>query len=309
MRKLLLLSLCMFPIAAPPAVDEPVARIGDRTLQRDDYGQWLVDRYGVVYVREFVVERLLLERAEARGMTPSAEDVARRYAEEREHIIAKNYGGHEDRWLAHLDARGYSPEGWGARRSAELLLEMAQENMVRADRQPDEQVVEQRYRELYGEGGEQVALQALFFSAYRDVDPEDERPDLGALKLAALRRATEARERWAAGATLAELLPLSDPPGRESIVEGNIALYRRNMLGKQVEQAVASLDHPGDLSPPIEVFDGSWLLRLQTRTLVSLDDVRDDLVEQLRAEPLTSGEMANIQSEMLSQEGLEILLR
>jgi hypothetical protein len=170
MRSLLLLSVCLLSLASAPAGDPPVARLGDRTFEADDFSRWLLERYGVIYVKQFVVETLVLQQAEARGLTPSEAEVAQRYEDEYAHIVEKSHGGNEARWLGEIAARGYSPEGWRARRTAELTIEMAQEALVRVDREPTEELVAQRFRDLYGPDGEHVALQVLFFSAYRDVD-------------------------------------------------------------------------------------------------------------------------------------------
>jgi hypothetical protein len=308
-RSLLLLGTLLALPAALPGDEGPVARLGDKTFEREDFEDWIVERYGVVYLHQFLIESMVFEQAEERGLMPSADEVAARFEKEEARIVSVNFRGDRERWIADLDARGYSYEGWRQRRTSELRAEMAQAALVRARRAPDSDALEQRYRELYGDDGELVELQALYFSAYRGVGEDDDRPDLGALKQAARRRADEARDRWQAGADWDELLALSDPSGQEGVTEGRIEHYRKNMLGKAIQQAVTGLDRGGDITQPVDVFDGTWLLRLVERREVAFDDVRETLTEELLHQQETSGEMALIQSELLGQEGLEILLR
>jgi hypothetical protein len=308
MRSMLSSCLCLLLVSLLPGDDAPVARLGDRTFSRADFAEWLVQRVGVLHVQQYVLEQLALDLAVSRGLEPDDEQVARRYDEEHELVVARGYGGKEDVWQAHIEGQGYTLESWRERREAEIRHELSMEALVMADREPDDALVEQRYRDLYGPDGERVAVQALFFSAYRGVDPEAGRPDLGALKAKSRERAAEARDRWLDGVTLEELLPESDPVGQKGLADGRIALYRRNMVGKEVERAVASLDRPGDVSQPVDVFDGCWVLRLEERVPVPLDDVREDLREELRHDPVTSGELSMLQQSILDKEGLEIVL-
>jgi hypothetical protein len=304
MLPIALLLLALLPTSLVAQDDPVVARAGELSWTRSEYADWLVARHGATFIEDFVIEQLMLEEARARDLLPDDETVARAYDDELDRIIRITYRGKVDRYHADLTTRGYTPESWRTRRLVELRAEMAQANLARAARQPSDEQLAARFTQVYGPDGEHVRLEVVFFSAYRDLDPDDPRPDVAALKAEARRRAESARERWSAGASLEELLELGDAPKQGPATDGVIERYSRNLLGVEVEQAVNSLDRAGEIAPPVDVFDGSWLVRLAGREPVTLEEVREQLLEELWADPVDTGEMSAVRTRIL--EGLTV---
>jgi hypothetical protein len=303
----LLIALLSFP--ALPVDDTPVARATDLTLNKTELGEWLVKRYGVVYVQQFLAEQLLLREARSQGLFPSAAEVAAEWDTERTRVIEMIHHGREDRYESDLAGRGYSVETWAARRMHELTVDMCERRLAVAYRVVTEEALQSRFRDIYTEAGEHTVLEVLFFSAYGQVDMSDDRPDIGRLKSLALERARTAAAAWRAGATLDELRAESDTIHSEFVVDGRISAYRRSLLGAAVDKAVNSLDRPGEVSLPVEVFDGSYLVRLVERRDVSFESVREELTRMLVAEPATSGERTSARQTILDKREAEVLLR
>ena len=302
----LLLVLCLLVQSAPKT--DPVARVGDVSLSRAEFAEWLVSRHGVSALHDFVAEKVILIEADKRGMRPTEAELASAYAAEHERILKVAYGGDAERWASDQVTMGYTVESSKARRMSELSAELALEKMIRADRDLSEPALLERFRSQYGDPGERVSIEILRFNAYRDLVPGT-RPDLPALKQAARDRALKARAAWIAGAPLADMLAQSDPSGFDDVItKGVVAEYRPRILGKEIDAAVHSLDEPGDVSQPIDVFDGSWLVRLVSREPVTLDAVRESLLREMREMPVDTSEVSVLRNALLERYKPEMLL-
>lgn len=301
-----LLALCLLTQSAPRT--DPVAKIGDQAFSRADYAEYLVARSGVPLLYDFVCEQVILIEAGQRGLLPTDAEVAAAYDAEHAHLLEAAYGGESERWEQDQAQLGYSPETAKARRLAQLRAEVAMSKLILADRDVSEERVQQRFHELFGDPPERTAIEVLFFNAYKGLSGT-ERPDLQALKQAARERASTARTAWLGGAQLAELLPGADDPSHDEIVQGRVAELRPRTLGKAIDMAVAALDKPGDVSQPIDAFDGAWLVRLVSREPVTLEQVRATVVDAIRNAPIDSGEVSTLRSTLMEKYKPELLLR
>ena len=300
-----LLALCLLLQSAPKA--DPVAKVGDQAFSRADYAEYLVGRTGVPMLYDYVCEQVILIEAGRRGLAPSDAEVAAAFDAELAHIVEVAYGGDSQRWEEDQVKLGYSPETAKARRLAQLRGEVAMEKLIRADRDVSEARVAQCFHELFGDPPERTSIEVLFFSAYRGVSG-NERPDLAALKQAARERASAARTAWLGGAPLAELLSGSDDPAHDEIVKGVVAEFRPRTLGKPIDAAAASLDKPGDISLPLDAFDGAWLVRLVSREPVTLEQVRPEVLASIRDAPIDSSEVNTLRATLMERYKPELLL-
>ena len=306
MAPAVLLVLCLLIQSAPHA--DPVAKVGDQAFSRADYAEYLVVRAGVPMLSDYVGEQLVLIEAGKRGLLPTEAEVAAAYDAELAHIVEAAYGGQHERWVEDQAKLGYSPETARLRRLAQLRVEVAMSKIIRADRDVSEERVTQRFHELYGDPPERTSIEVLFFSAYRGLSGA-ERPDLAAIKQAARERASTARAAWLGGAQLAELLPGSDDPAHDEVVQGVVAEYRPRTLGKTIDAAVAALDQPGDISQPLDAFDGAWLVRLVSREPVALGQVHQEVEDEIRDAPIDSGEFSALRSGLMERYRPQLLLR
>src|SRR5262245_54908762 len=89
-------------IAALPGDDPVIARAGDRTFHRSEFGDWLVARYGSDYVDEFIGDELVLAEATRRGLQPTDEQVQAAWDEEFGSIIRNAYAGKQEDFESEL---------------------------------------------------------------------------------------------------------------------------------------------------------------------------------------------------------------
>jgi len=302
----LLLALCLLVQSVPKT--DPVARVGDVPLGRAEFAEWLVARHGVSALYEFVAEKVILIEADKRGLRPTEAEVESAYAAEHQRILALAYSGNAERWADDQVKMGFTVETSKARRMSEMSAELSLENMIRADRDLSEPALLERFNSQFGDPPERVSIEILRFNAYRDLVPGT-RPDLPALKQATRERALKARAAWVAGAPVADLLAQADEPGFDDvIVKGVVAEFRPRTLGKEIDEAVHSLDKPGDVSQPIDAFDGSWLVRLVSREPVTLEGVRETLVREMREMPVDAGEVNALRNALMERYQPEMLL-
>lgn len=304
---LLVLPILLLPTAAaqtPLADDAPVARIGDVTLTRGQFEDWLFEREGRTLVRDYAGDALVLDEARRRGLLPGEEQVAAAFDDEVRQIVDVMHEGDEEAWTGDLKKRGFTAESWRRERLPTLRVELATRNLVLADRQVTEAQLQQRFKEIYGGGGENRSLQVLFFSAWRDRQGV-ENPDLDKLRAAARARAEAARARLLAGEALETLVAESDRVASDFVLKGRVHSYRKNLLGQEVDRAVEQLDHAGDLSPPVDVWDGCYLVRLESLEMVTFESARADLESELRSAQPTSAEILAVRMPLMDRVQVE----
>jgi hypothetical protein len=268
-----------------------------------------VRRYGIDNLRDYVTGQLILVGAEEQGVLPTDEQVAAAYQEERNGIIRDFHRGDSERYDQSLRDRGYEPATWAEGRREQLRIDLARQSLALMRREITEEQLTKRFVHLYGEEGDHVTVEVLFFNMYADLPADGSTPDRDALKSDARALAGRARKAWAGGTALAELVALSDAVPSKFVDAGRIDPYRPNVLGPEVDRALLSMDDPGEISAEIEVYNGFYVVRLADRATVTLDEVRDALTAQLASEAVTSEELAIVDQGLLATHPVEIELR
>jgi len=304
---LLLLAPAQTPHPSGGQADQPVAIARDLVLTRGAFGDWLVDRIGIDHAQDFLVEALALREAERLGIAPDAAAVEAAWVAERDQTLAQHYHGEMEEYEAELRLRGFDPEAWIERHRREIAAELSLIAVARERRAVSEDELRQRYKDIYGELQERTTLEVLFISMYRGAEPGT--MDLARLREVALQRAEEAAEQMRAGRPISELLPLGDKVNSEFVHDGVISPYRTRLLGKEVEKAQELLDAPGDVSPPVSVFDGFYVLRLVERLPVTFEAVADELLAVAREATPTSNELLETRAALLEENEAEVVLR
>ena len=303
--------LLAFALACPLLVpgDEDatlVARKGPIELSRAAYADWMLDRMGILYVRDFVGDVLVLDEAARRGLAPSPERVREAFDVEEASVIEHSHRGSRERYVSELQLRGYEYASWRAKREHELQVELSMLDLCRADRVVDEAAIERRFLEDFGPDGEVVSLEVLFYNAFREAT-QGGAEEVARLKQEAHDRAVAGREALLAGRPFDEVRAEADVPGSPFVVDGVIANWKRSLLGREFDAPVASLDEPGQASQVIDAWDGSWVVRLRDRHPVRLADVRDEVEQRVRAAEVTGEELAGLRARLM--DGAEILLK
>ncbi len=294
----------------PMSGDEPVvAHAKGQDFTRAQYGEWLVQRVGVQYLTDYLFAELVVRMAAERGLAPTEAELEAAYEEEYQRTIDNGKSGDLNSYTADLALRGYSLETWKQKRFTELRSELSQFRLALADRQITDEWLASRYKDLFGALGERVNVEVYYFGAYRGLDPTNPNPDVTALKAAAHERAVAAIAQLKSGVDRATVMGTTDPVSSTFVTDGIITGYRRQMLGTEVERAVASLDEPGDTSLPVDVFDGTYVLRLVVREPVRMQDVRDELVAAIMSEAVSGSELAAVRASVFDEYAVEPILR
>lgn len=294
--------------------DDPVATTRDATFTRAEYGRWLIERYGHVYLDDFTTEQLVLIEAERRGLMPTEEEADAAWRREFDIVLEHHHKGDVQAWRDSVRNTGQDPETYADRRRSILRNELAHVALAKADRTFTDEDIARRYKDIYGDAGESVSFDVLFYSAYASVDPGGPRQDVQQLRQAAMARAREAAAALRDGALLADLVEDSDPlveTARESeLIQGQrVIQYRARLLGTEVDRAVKSLDDPGDVAGPIQVFDGAYVLQLVRRQSRTAEEARPEIEAILRDTPPTADELNTVRERLMAQEELVKTLR
>ena len=313
-RLLLVGLLALLPVALTPGDDDPVASTSQGPLTRADYGRWLVDRVGHLHLEDFVSEQVLVAEATARDLLPTPDEVEAAWQAELAQVLDRHYSSDAEAWADDLRAKGSDPEVYAERRRQVLNNELAHLNLVRAERTFTEEQLNKRYVDIYGSSGETISCDVLFFSAYAGVDPDGPRQDVQSLRQLAMGRARQAADALRAGASfdsrVADSDPLPSSLAESGTLSGNrIIQYRKNLLGDKVDTAVQSLDDPGDLAGPVQVWDGAYVLQLVERKARSFDEARLEMEAVLRATPPTAEELYEVRNRIVTQYETRLILR
>jgi hypothetical protein len=165
------------------------------------------------------------------------------------------------------------------------------DGIARATRAATDARIAAAFEADYGAGGTRVEVAHLLFMPHvmraerirGGADPKS--LDAEALKQEARALAEAARQRAMAGedfGALAAELSHDQVSKKES---GRIANYRPGLYGPAFTDAVAALE-PGGVSAVIETGAGFHVIRLVSRTVTRLQDVRPALIERImNAEP------------------------
>ena len=303
--------LLLASLLVAPGDDPVVARIGGHDLHASQFGDWMVQRHGHAHIDTWVLEQLILTEAERRGLAPDEETLDRALAAEVQELADRYYLGDIEAWRRSISRTGADVDAFLERREFELEVELCLDALALSEREITDEQLHKRYDSLYGSMQESASLEVLFFDLYANMDPNaEERPEMVELDREARERAEAARQALSDGVDFATVQHDSDPiTSSEFVVDGRISSWRKNLLGPEMEQAVSSLDDPGDLSPLVKVWNGYFLARLVSRRALSFDTMRDELWQELMAEPPSAEEHNRVRSWLRETYAPEILLR
>lgn len=301
--------LCLCPSPVPALGDDIIARAGPLEVSEHEFAAWLIQRVGYSHAEEYMMERLIVLAAQEQGLAPDAAELEAAFQAERTQRINDTFRGDEAAYIDDLIGRGQSPEAHDARRRSQLEPELCLDRMARKMRVFTEDTLRARYKAIFGELGESVSVDVLFYSLYHGVGPDSPRGDVNAQAERAKEAAIKGAAGLRAGRPLAELLPATDPITNEFVVDGFISQWHKNLLGVESELALASLDSAGEVSPPVRVWDGYLVLRLVQREQVTFEQARGQLMELMHQDQPDAEELGNARTAVRDRYELEILLR
>jgi hypothetical protein len=286
-----------------------VIQTGTEERSREEFGQWLVDRVGVYHATDYLVEILAKQEATERNLLPTDEETARAFDIEYQMILDEFYKGDQERYARDIELRDQNPSNHAARRLQELRGELILGALAQADRDISDEQIAKYYTLRFGPLSERTTLDVLFFGMYANSESSTgKKPD--ELRQVALARAQSAAESLRNGEPMSALLSESDPVNSDYVDEqGRVETYAKKLLGKEVDTALRNMDILGEVSSPISVFDGYYVVRLANRAPVEKDEVRSEIISLIQSSPANSTELLNVRQRLLDQDGAAVLLR
>ncbi|MED5330162.1 MAG: peptidylprolyl isomerase [Planctomycetota bacterium] len=303
-----LLLLCLLIPLSTSADEEVVVQMDNQAIEAAAYRSWLYDRLGPQNAFQFMMEQAVLAVAREKDLLPSQEEVQATLEKETTDHTARMYGGDRSAFINALENRGYNLASWNRARGSQLYAEMTTHRLALAARVVTDDDIGRHFQQRFGEMAERVRIEVLFFDMYGDITEQPDE-DVTALRQKSHLRASTALEIIEKTGAIAELAPTGDPISSEFVRDGYRLDYRRNVLGPEVERAVNSLDNKGDLSSLIEVWNGYYIVRLEGRTSVTIDEVRDELRAELETAPPTSAEMGKVERDAVQTTNAQLIMR
>lgn len=302
-------ALLLTALLAPLDDDTPVARVGDTVFTEADIGYWMVERFAHTHADMFVLEQMILMDAAQQGLTPTQEQLEAKQKAEEQEQIQRYFRGDREAWLAGQERRGIDVEAAAKRRLGELRVELAITALALQDRQITEEHLLDAYERRFGDLPERIAVEVLYFGYYVNLPEDGARPSLSELDRRTLERAQAAHRALVAGAEFQTLRATSDPVDSAFVKDGTIQTWRRNLLGNEVDDALNSLDEPGEVAPLVKVWDGYWIVRLLSRESVSFESLREELLTEALEGDVTSEELNQVRERLRMQYAPRILIR
>lgn len=300
------------PAPAPAAAaDEPlpagvVARLGDESITRAEYAEHLVRISGVEPLRELVTQRLLERACSAEGITLDEESLERETDAMVARVAAGRHGGDEAALREELARSGYTLADLRRNFRDAKRREELEQALCRAWRVVTDEMVRARFDEEYGVGGVRVELRHLLLNRERlkgelaragGPPSELDGAALGA-RLTAL--AAELRAELDAGADFETVARRASHDLSVHHNGGLVPDYNYRRYGPELAAAVRAqpVGVPGG---PVETQAGLHLFLVESRVVTALQDVRDELVERLRAASAAPGELAALHERLWSE--------
>ena len=294
--------------APAPTAGEVALRFGEHAVDRITYRDWLVAHRGEVLSRSFVESWLYERAARAQGLGDASAEALRRAQAEIDERVKMAHRGDRSRWVEELKRGDRSPEGRIAERTIELEKEVHLERLAAVDRVVPEAKIVRDWELAYGKDGRRFAVRLLFKRFIAPALPGKSREEQMAER-ERLRSELEAEVaalalRVAQGEDFATLVAAhsEDPAtrGRGGRPEGGY-LDTRGWQPERLEE-LAQLA-PGEVSGPVFLKGGFWLVQLVRLDATPLESVREELRAALEARGPESDECFAVAQSLW--EGLE----
>lgn len=242
--------------------------------------------------------RLLDAEAASLGLTITTEELDASWNEERRSMIARARGD-ERVMLETLTELGYTPESYRRRYEFSARPALLEAKIVRAQRTVSDEALLERFEFLYGVGGEKVVLRHLMVNHTRmRADLQAAGATEAELSHEAIEAAIDARgvELFAQLEAGVDFEALCRGISHDISVHQNggvIPGYNYKHYGPEMAAAVRAAE-VGALVAPFRSPAGLHIIRVEERSVTSLDEVREVLVAELSAAQPTYQERGDL---------------
>lgn len=288
-----ILLLCLPCINFQGAEQEPlpegaVARLGDQIITKEEYLDYLWQRFGKRAVREYVTD-LLIEQESTRFGIELDQDLIQSKVEERENA-ARNSPRPVD-FEEDLKRQGQSIDMFRATVAREIRRDLLTVELVKVTRVVTDERLRQAFEAKYGEDGVQVKVRHILVmpnflkaEAIRGGSKPNE-VDMDQIRGQAVTLIEGARESILGGQDFGTVASQVSHDRVTKDKGGELAQYNGRLYGPAFKEAVLSLK-PGEVSEVIESGAGYHLIQLMDRIETDLESVRAGLIQEiLESEP------------------------
>jgi parvulin-like peptidyl-prolyl isomerase len=289
--------------AAPREDDRVLAEAAGIRITEREYKDYLYTLFARTRLDELVMDRLLALEAQELGIATDEAEIARRTRAELRRVVAEEFGGSDEAMRKTYESQGFTP----AEREAVDLVQRRriwlQEAIVRKTRVPTEERIVATFDRLHGVDGVKVQVRHVFVSAgavRMDLLKEGKRiEDVTEEVLAAegRRRIDAIHALLLRGDPFEELVRRfsQDEPSRArgGVIEG----YNYQHYGVPFAEAVRALPR-GGASAPVRSTSGWHLIRVDSREVTKLEDVRPAIVAAVLAEPPSRAELYGLEARL-----------
>ncbi len=269
-----------------PSAYEPALEVDGEPVQRGTYARWIRDTIGETFVRLFVEERAVEQKANELGVRVSDAEVDERTRERIQYLIDTGHKGSRESWRTYLTLGGRSEDSFLREMAWRTRIDLLAEKLLMHDRVVTPEEVRSRFASEYGSDGRRVEVRLILCAPrVENPDPNWSREELikrmSAAFEAAGDRARALAERARTGEDFAALARASsdDPTTRE---QGGALpeRFRGDTWNKEVAAQVLALKR-GEIADPIE-YGGNWFIFQVTQIRsVTFDEVEKELTNEI----------------------------
>lgn len=271
----------------PRPGSEPVLRIGDTDVSRQEYGDWLMGINGESGRKLFVEFELVKRLADEAGVAPTEDEVVARINRDMEDMIERVFGGRLDRFLQQNSVNDKAQ--FVESRMALVEHHQATENLIAVDREVTQEQVRGLWLQRYGEQGRAVRARVIELevpTVDSDVDPKDSRAERDRLFAETEQLAARLVERIENGEDFATLATRHSAHNSQKN-GGQLAGFVQPADWPAGVSSAVLAGHSGQVIGPVS--DGAALGRVWVFEILEARDMPfESAQEELRAELLST---------------------
>lgn len=295
-----------------PSAYEPALEIDGEPVQRGTYARWIRDTIGETFVKLFVEERAVQQRANELGIRVSDEEVDERTRERIQYLIDSGHKGSRESWKTYLTLGGRSEDSFLRDMAWRTRIDLLAEKLMTHNRVVTPEEVRSRFGSEYGNDGRRVEVRLIMCA------PRVEKPDSNWSREELIKRTTAAfeaagdraralAERARTGEDFAALARASsDDPTTRDQGGAQAERFRGDAWNEEVAAKVLALKR-GEISDPIE-YAGNWFVFqvTQIRT-VTFDEVEKELASEILHERPSDPEVSSYRNTLVRKVEFQIL--
>jgi parvulin-like peptidyl-prolyl isomerase len=297
-----------------PNQDAVAFTVDGEPVPRGKYALWLLRMRGEELVSAFVEHYLVEQKARQLGITATDAEVRERSEEMMQFWMDAKFKGHGDRFETFLAESGRTKESYLSSMDARMRIDVLIDKIFRTERAYTEEDIKRRWEQIYGKDGRSFDARMILLGLPVMAPPK---PDATAEDLSRIQAEAVASTRQLGADIVRRLRSGEDFGALAEKYSKDVATSKRGgaMVGGRfrpesweagVVKAVTELA-PGEVSDPIELIQGFAIFERGPDRVVALDEVREELLGQLREQRTSDVTCSYYRNELYKQSRVQIL--